>query len=101
MIAAPKGTKSIGEPLDELFSILETARKVGGVSPWTVRAWISQGRLEKTKVGARTMVSARAIREFLNDCAEREACRLASAEGNNPGPPTGPPKRWADGSLDR
>jgi excisionase family DNA binding protein len=63
---------SVGEqePLDRLFSVKETARRLGGVSPWTVRAWITQGRLEKTKVGARTMVSARAIRDFLDQCAE-------------------------------
>jgi excisionase family DNA binding protein len=64
-------------PLEELFSVRETARKLGGVSLWTVRAWISQGRLEKTKVGSRTMITARAIGDFLNDCADREARRNA------------------------
>lgn len=58
------------EPFDELFSVPETARRLGGVSTWTVYAWLSQGRLQRTKVGSRTMVSASAIREFLNQCAE-------------------------------
>ena len=78
-------------PLEELFSVAETAQKLGGISPWTVRAWISQGRLEKTKVGARTMVSVRAMREFLNQCAELEMRRLTS-DHNGPGLPAGPPQ---------
>jgi excisionase family DNA binding protein len=65
------GTLGTGqERLDELFSVAETARRLGGVSPWTVYSWLSQGRLRRTKVGSRTMVSARAIREFLDQCAE-------------------------------
>lgn len=29
---------------------------LGGISEWTVRAWLSQGRLRRTKVGRRTML---------------------------------------------
>jgi len=42
--------------MDALLSVEEVARRLGGISKWTVRAWLSQGRLERTKVGGRTMV---------------------------------------------
>jgi len=35
-----------------------------------VRAWLTQGQLNRTKVGGRTMVSERAIAEFLEKCNE-------------------------------
>jgi excisionase family DNA binding protein len=55
--------------LQELVSVVEAAKRLGGVSVWTIRAWMSQGRLKRTKVGSRTMVSASAIEEFLDQCA--------------------------------
>jgi len=41
---------------DKLFSIQGSADYLGGVSTWTVRAWLSQGKINRTKIGARTMV---------------------------------------------
>jgi excisionase family DNA binding protein len=41
----------------ELLSVKETARRLGGISVWTVYAWLSQGRLQRTKVGGRTMIA--------------------------------------------
>jgi len=58
------------KPIDTLFPVPEAARRLGGVSPWTVRAWLTQGKLKRTKVGGRTMVSERAIAEFLAKCNE-------------------------------
>jgi excisionase family DNA binding protein len=54
--------------IEDLFSVPEVARKLGGISPWTVRAWLTQGKLKRTKVGGRTMVSESAIAEFLDKC---------------------------------
>jgi len=56
------------KPMENLFPVPEVARRLGGVSPWTVRAWLSQGKLRRTKVGGRTMVSERAIADFLEKC---------------------------------
>jgi hypothetical protein len=56
------------DDLGKLRSIEETARILGGVSVWTVRQWIRRGLLEGTKVGARMMVSDRAITRFLARC---------------------------------
>jgi excisionase family DNA binding protein len=41
---------------DTLLSIEEVARRLGGISKWTINAWLSQGRLTRTKVGSRTMI---------------------------------------------
>jgi excisionase family DNA binding protein len=42
--------------LERLLSVEEAARALGGISKWTVHAWLSQGRLQRTKVGGRTMI---------------------------------------------
>jgi excisionase family DNA binding protein len=42
--------------LENLLSIEEAARRLGGISKWTIHAWLSQGRLQRTKVGGRTMI---------------------------------------------
>lgn len=41
---------------DALLSVEEAAKRLGGISKWTAFAWLSQGRLQRTKVGGRTMV---------------------------------------------
>lgn len=42
--------------MDNLLSVTETARRLGGISKWTVYTWLSQGKLSRTKVGGRTMI---------------------------------------------
>ena len=54
--------------LSELRSVEEAARRLGGVSKWTIYAWLSQGKLRKTKVGARVMISEASLREFVAAC---------------------------------
>jgi excisionase family DNA binding protein len=41
---------------DKLFSVEDAALYLGGISIWTVRAWLSQGRMNRSKIGARTMI---------------------------------------------
>ena len=50
---------------DELKSIEASAKYLGGISIWTVRAWVSQKRLAKTKVGRRTMIRRSELDEFI------------------------------------
>jgi hypothetical protein len=40
----------------KLHSIESAAEFLGGLSPWTIRAWLSQGKLTRIKIGSRTMV---------------------------------------------
>ena len=41
---------------DALLSVEEVARRLGGLSPQTIYQWLTQGRMVRTKVGARTMI---------------------------------------------
>jgi excisionase family DNA binding protein len=52
---------------DKLFSIQEAALYLGGISIWTVRAWLSQGRLQRTKVGGRTMVRRSELQKVIEE----------------------------------
>jgi excisionase family DNA binding protein len=60
--------------VDNLLSVEECARRLGGISKWTVHAWLSQGRLQRTKVGNRTMVF------------ESELAKVIEIGGKSPGP---------------
>jgi excisionase family DNA binding protein len=52
---------------DKLLSIEDVAARLGGISLWTVRAWLSQGRLMRTKVGGRTMVRESELQRVMED----------------------------------
>jgi excisionase family DNA binding protein len=53
--------------LDPLLSVAEAARVLGGISKWTVHAWLSQGKLKRTKVGGRTMIRASELAKVIQD----------------------------------
>jgi excisionase family DNA binding protein len=53
--------------MDELLSVSEAAKRLGGISKWTLHAWLSQGRLQRTKVGARTMIRASELEKLIED----------------------------------
>lgn len=52
---------------DALLSVSEAAKRLGGISRWTVHAWLSQGRLQRTKVGRRTMVRLSELSKVIED----------------------------------
>ena len=51
--------------IEKLYSVKESASALGNVSPWTVYAWISQGKLRKIKIGSRTMVAESELKRFI------------------------------------
>jgi excisionase family DNA binding protein len=59
--------------MDRLLSIEEAARELGGLSIWTVRAWLSQGRMKRTKVGGRTMIRESELRRVIVDAEDPNA----------------------------
>jgi excisionase family DNA binding protein len=59
--------------LDTLLSVEEAARRLGGLSKYTIHAWLSKGRLRRTKVGTRTMISERDLQTFLASCNPESA----------------------------
>jgi excisionase family DNA binding protein len=52
----------------KLYTVEGAAVFLGGISKWTVHAWLAQGRLKKTKIGSRTMVRELDLQEFIASC---------------------------------
>ena len=42
--------------MERLLTVDEAARALGGISRYTIHAWLSSGKLQRTKVGSRTMI---------------------------------------------
>lgn len=66
----PKLWRSI---LENLLSVAEAARRLGGISKWTVHAWLSQGRMQRTKVGGRTMIRESELQRVIRDGGKSRA----------------------------
>jgi hypothetical protein len=62
----------------KLHSIESAAEFLGGLSPWTIRAWLSQGKLQRVKVGSRTMIRE----QDLIDMAKPETPAQAAARNS-------------------
>jgi excisionase family DNA binding protein len=52
----------------KLFSVEEAAALLGGISKWTIHAWLAKGKLRRTKVGSRTMISEQDLQAFIAKC---------------------------------
>jgi excisionase family DNA binding protein len=63
--------------LENLFSVEEAAKRLGGVSKWTIHAWLSQGRLQRTKVGGRTMIRESELAKVIEDGGKSPTRRRA------------------------
>jgi len=64
--------------LDTLLSVEEAARKLGGLSKYTIHAWLSKGKLQRTKVGSRTMIRESELQRVIEDGAKSETKRGAA-----------------------
>lgn len=53
--------------MDTLLSIDEAARRLGGLSKYTIHAWLSAGKLRRTKVGSRTMIRESELERVIED----------------------------------
>jgi excisionase family DNA binding protein len=51
-----------------LMSVEQVAERLGGVSKWTIHAWLAKGKLRRTKVGSRTMIRECDLQAFLASC---------------------------------
>lgn len=63
------------KPLEALYSVEEAAKKLGGVSKFTIYAWMSRGVLERTRVGGRVMVRESSLLKLLDQCSQQQARR--------------------------
>jgi len=61
--------------LDNLLSVEEAARRLGGLSKWTIHAWLSQGRLQRTKVGGRTMIRESELQKVIEEGGKSQSPR--------------------------
>jgi hypothetical protein len=52
---------------DRLVSVEEFARHLGGLSKWTIYAWLSPKRITRTKVGSRTMIRLSEARKLISE----------------------------------
>ena len=53
---------------DKLYSVADAAQYLGGLSIYTIHAWLSAGRLRRTKIGARTMIRESDLQAFIERC---------------------------------
>jgi excisionase family DNA binding protein len=61
------GLEVLVEASDVLLSVSDAAKRLGGISKWTVHAWLSQGRLNRTKVGGRTMIRESELQKVIEE----------------------------------
>ena len=53
--------------MEALLSVEEAARRLGGLSKYTIHAWLSSGKLRRTKVGSRTMIRESELQRFIEE----------------------------------
>lgn len=73
--------KTYSEP--QLFSLEESGRLLGGISPWTLRKHIAVGNVKVTRIGRRVLLTAEEIerirREGLPSLARGHAEEIEAA----------------------
>ena len=52
--------------MEKLFSVEEAAQLLGGLSKWTIHAWFSQGRLQRVKIGSRSMIKESELQRLID-----------------------------------
>jgi excisionase family DNA binding protein len=57
--------------MDTLLSVEEAVRRLGGLSKYTIHAWLWKGKLRRTKVGSRTMIRESELQRVIRDEGDR------------------------------
>ena len=65
--------------MDPLLSVGEAAKRLGGLSRWTIYGWLSAGKLQRTKVGGRTMIRESELAKVIQDGGKSPAPRRKGA----------------------
>ncbi len=68
--------------MENLLSVEEAAKRLGGISKWTVHAWLSQGKLQRTKVGSRTMIRESELLKMIEDGGKSPAPRREEGDAS-------------------
>jgi excisionase family DNA binding protein len=61
-----------GDDMDSLLSVEEAAKRLGGLSKHTIYAWLSNGRLRRTKIGSRTMIRESELQKVIHEEQPKE-----------------------------
>jgi excisionase family DNA binding protein len=64
--------------MDTLFSVEEASKRLGGLSKWTIHGWLSKGKLQRTKVGGRTMIRESELQKVIEDGGKSPAPRAVT-----------------------
>lgn len=69
LMLVKRGTRlfSLEDEMDNLISVEEAAKRLGGLSKWTIHGWLSKGKLQRTKVGGRTMIRESELERVIED----------------------------------
>lgn len=68
--------------LETLYSVEEAAKILGGVSKFTIYAWMSRGVLERTRVGGRVMVRESSLLKLLEQGNQQEVARRKKGDSH-------------------
>ncbi len=69
--------------LETLYSVKEAAKKLGGVSPFTIYSWMTRGLLERTRVGGRVMVRESSLLKLLKGSEQQSHRRKSGGSRAN------------------
>ncbi len=64
--------------MDALLSVDEVAKRLGGLSRWTIYSWLSAGKLKRVKIGGRVMVRESEVQRVIRE-GESEAPKTRHA----------------------
>jgi excisionase family DNA binding protein len=56
--------------MDNLYSVSEAAKRLGGISKWTIYRWVSIGKLAYVKIGTRTMICESELLRVIEEGAQ-------------------------------
>lgn len=61
------------DPSDVLHTVEGAARRLGGLSHWTIRGWLKEGKLRAFHAGARVLIPESSIQAFLQESTRQHA----------------------------
>lgn len=62
-------------PNEKIALDIESAAKAISVSPWTIRKWISTGKLAATRLGRRVCVTPEALRKLVEQGTRQDTIK--------------------------
>ncbi len=72
------------QQIDRLYSVGDAAEYLGGLSKYTIHAWLSSGKLRRTKVGSRTMIRESELQRVIEDGGKSATTRGSRESAGHP-----------------